>query len=50
MAQTWEIQFKCKEKRLHLFKQWNKFPREIVKSLSLEILRTQLDRALSNLL
>lgn len=45
MAQTWEIKFKhgWGVKPVNLFEQWNVFPREIVNSLSLEILGAQLD-------
>lgn len=41
---------KLREKILsrRIFHHWNRFHREIVKSLSLEILKTELDRVLDN--
>lgn len=44
-----EIRFKREKKMaVRLVKQWNALFREIVSSPSLEILRTHLDKALSN--
>jgi len=46
------IAFKCKKNifTARMIQHWNRLPREVVESPHLEILKTQLDRVLGNLL
>jgi len=48
--EKWSLELKKKILSVRMFQHWNRFHREIVKSPSLEIFKTCLDRVLDNMI
>jgi len=50
MSRTSRLSIRKKLFTMRVVKHWNRLPREVVESPSLETFKTRLDRALSNLI